>query len=249
MSMAESNERVAIVTGGGTGLGRAMAIALASDGTDVVVNFSRSEGEAAETAAVIREMGRRAKVVRADVAVEAQVASMVREAMNEFGQIDYLIINAGTTVFCDLSNLDGITESDWDRILGVNVKGAWFCAKHAAPHMKERGGHIVTISSTAGLMTMGSSIPYCVSKAGLLHLTRMLARALAPEIQVNSIAPGLLDTRWGRHHGEAGIAAYVERSLLHRIPSLDDICAQLLVLLRSRSTTGQTVVMDGGLTV
>ena len=237
------------MTGGATGLGRSIAIAMASAGSHVVINYSRSEIEATEVVKQIQSMGRRAVAVRADVSVESQVAEMIEVVIKEFGRLDFLIANAGTTVFRNLADLEGVSELDWDRIIGVNVKGAWFCAKYAAPYLKRQGGHIITISSTAGLMAMGSSIPYCVSKAGLIHLTRLLAKALAPEIKVNSIAPGLLDTRWGRQHGEAGIRAFVEKSPLHRVPTLEDVAAQALTLLQSSSTTGQTIVIDAGLTL
>ncbi len=244
-----SRTTVGLVTGGGTGLGHAIAIALASAGSDVVVNYSRSASEAEEVVRQIHSIGRQAMAIRADVSVESQVVEMIQAVIAEFGRLDFLIANAGTTVFRELTDLEGVSESDWDRIIGVNLKGPWFCAKHAAPYLKKQGGHIITISSTAGLMTMGSSIPYCVSKAGLIHLTRLLAKALAPEIQVNSVAPGLLDTRWGRQHGEAGIKAFVEKSPLRRVPSLDDVAAQVLTIIRSSSTTGQTIVIDAGLTL
>jgi 3-oxoacyl-[acyl-carrier protein] reductase len=180
--MADRSERrVALVTGGGTGLGRAISLRFAEAGMDVAVNYSRSAAEAAETVEAARARGARAEAYRADVAKENQVAAMIEGVVKTFGRLDVVVSNAGVTTFCSFEDLDGVSEADWDSIIGVNVKGAWFCARYAAPHLRARGaGHLVTISSTAGLITFGSSIPYCVSKAALIHLTRCLAKALAP---------------------------------------------------------------------
>jgi 3-oxoacyl-[acyl-carrier protein] reductase len=249
--MADRSERrVALVTGGGTGLGRAISLRFAEAGMDVAVNYSRSATEAAETVEAVSALGVRAEAYRADVAREDQVGAMIEGVVRAFGRLDVLVANAGATTFCAFDDLDGVSEADWDTILGVNVKGAWFCARHAAPHLRAHGaGHLVTISSTAGLITFGSSIPYCVSKAALIHLTRCLAKALAPEIQVNSVAPGYLDTRWGRRFGEEGARAFVARSALKRVPSLDDVARQVLTLVTGTSSTGQVYVVDAGLTL
>jgi 3-oxoacyl-[acyl-carrier protein] reductase len=249
--MADRSERrVALVTGGGTGLGRAISLRFAEAGMDVAVNYSRSAAEAAETVEAARARGARAEAYRADVAKENQVAAMIEGVVKTFGRLDVVVSNAGVTTFCSFEDLDGVSEADWDSIIGVNVKGAWFCARYAAPHLRARGaGHLVTISSTAGLITFGSSIPYCVSKAALIHLTRCLAKALAPEVQVNSVAPGYLDTRWGRRFGEEGTRGFVVRSALQRVPTVEDVAQQVLTLVSGTSSTGQVYVIDAGLTL
>ncbi|HZV51125.1 MAG TPA: SDR family oxidoreductase [Candidatus Dormibacteraeota bacterium] len=249
--MADRSERrVALVTGGGTGLGRAISLCLAEAGMDVAVNYSRSAAEAAETVEAACALGARAEAYRADVAREDQVAAMIEGVVGAFGRLDVLVSNAGATTFCPFEDLEAVSEADWDAILGVNVKGTWFCARHAAPHLRARGaGHLITISSTAGLITFGSSIPYCVSKAALIHLTRCLARALAPEVQVNSVAPGYLDTRWGRRFGEEGMRGFVARSALRRVPTVEDVARQVLTLVTGTSSTGQVYVVDAGLTL
>ncbi|HLG51709.1 MAG: SDR family oxidoreductase [Chloroflexi bacterium] len=239
--------KVALVTGGGTGLGRVISQSFAREGMHVAVNYSRSEAEANETVSMLRGMGVQAIAVRADVSKAAEVRAMVDRVMSEFGRIDVLMNNAGTTVFVPFSDLEGVSEEDWDRIMAVNVKGAWLCAKAVAPIMKRQGqGRIIQTTSISGLRAGGSSLPYTVSKAALTMLTRGLALALAPEITVNAIAPGLIDTRWGRAWGDRDINKAIEEAPLKRLPSLEDCAAAVVLLARSDSMTGQTIVVDGG---
>lgn len=240
-------EKVALVTGGGTGLGRAISLAFAREGMDIAVNYSRSETEAAETAAELRALGVRAITVRADVSKADEVKAMVDRVIQEFGRIDVLMNNAGTTVFVPFSDLEGVSETDWDRIMAVNVKGAWLCAKAVAPFMKRQGaGRIIQTTSISGLRPGGSSLPYSVSKAAGTMLTRGLALALAPEITVNAVAPGLIDTRWGRAWGDRDIQKAVEEAPLKRLPSLEDCAAAVVLLAKNDSMTGQTIVVDAG---
>jgi 3-oxoacyl-[acyl-carrier protein] reductase len=196
----ELQGKAALVTGGGTGLGRAISLALARQGMAVAVNYSRSEAEAHATAAELQELGAQALTVQADVRDEAAVRVMVARLVAEFGRLDLLVNNAGVTRYIPLQDLQAVRSEDFDRILAVNVKGAFLCAQAAAPHLKAHGrGKIVNVASNSAFVPRGSSLPYIVSKAALVMLTTCLAKALAPTVQVNAVCPGSLATRW--HHG------------------------------------------------
>ncbi len=239
--------KAALVTGGGTGLGKVISLKLAREGADVAVAYSKSAAEAEETVGEIRALGRRALAIRADVSRESDVLAMVDEVARAFGRLDVLINDAGYTVFVDFKQLADVTEEAWDRIMNVNVKGAFFCARAAAPHMKAQGaGRIVNITSVSGIRAGGSSIPYAVSKAAETMLTKCLALALAPEVTVNAVAPGLMDTRWGRLWGDEGIARVAASMPLKKIATLDDIADAVLFLVKNDSMTGQSIVVDGG---
>lgn len=239
--------KVALVTGGGTGLGREISLQLARRGVDVAVNYSRSQDDAQQTVRDIQSLGRRAIAVRADVSRSDEVKAMVDQVVEQLGPLQILINNAGMTVFVPMSDLDGMKEEDWDRILAVNTKGAWLCTKAAAPHMKEAGaGRVVLITSISGIRAGGSCMAYAVSKAGEQMLSRCLALALAPEITVNTVAPGIMDTRWGRQWGDEALQRMAKEAPLQRYPSLEDIAAGAVFLCESDSMTGQTLVIDAG---
>jgi len=247
----ELKDKVALVTGGGTGLGRAISLAFAREGVHVAVNYSRSRSEAEETAAEVRALGVKALAVQADVADEAAVKHMVERVTSELGGLDVLVNNAAVTVFVAHREVDGIGNNDWDRIMDVNVKGAWFCSRAALPHMLAAGaGRIINISSTSGQAPEGSSLPYCVSKAAVIHLGRCLARAFAADnILVNNVCPGLIMTRWTLGHGEERVKQFIESIPIGRVSALDDVADQVLVFARTDSATGQTTAVDGGETM
>ncbi|TAK20157.1 MAG: SDR family oxidoreductase [Chloroflexota bacterium] len=239
--------KVALVTGGGTGLGREISLQLARRGVDVAVNYSRSTDDANTTVRDIKALGRRAIAVQADVSNADDVRRMVARVVADLGSLQILINNAGTTVFVPFKDLGGISEDDWDRVQDVNVKGSWLCAGAAAPHMKNAGeGRIVLTTSISGLRAGGSSIAYAVSKAGMQMLSRCLALALAPEITVNTVAPGIMDTRWGERWGQEALDRMAREAPLQRYPSLHDIAAGAVFLCESDSMTGQTLVIDAG---
>jgi len=249
----ELSGRTAIVTGSAVGVGRATALDLARRGANVVVNYSRSEQEAEETLAGVEGLGVKGLLVRADVSQDAEVRSMMRQAVDAFGSIDVLVNNAATTHFVNFADLEGMKEEYWDRILAVNLKGAFFCCRAAAGPMREAGsGAIVNVASIAGIRAIGSSIAYAASKAGLINMTIALARVLAPEIRVNAVAPGFIDTRWLREGlGEAvyGVAKQqtAERTPLKRVASPEDVAQAILSLIEGADfVTAQTVVVDGG---
>lgn len=236
--------RVALVTGGGTGIGRGIALALADSGADVAVNYSRSREDAETTAGAIRERGRRGVALRADVADDDDVTAMVRRLADEWGRLDILVNNAGTTVFVDHKNLDGLTGEMWDRILAVNVKGTFFCSRAAAKVMTE--GRIINIGSVAGVRGVGSSVAYAASKGAVHTMTLSLARALAPTITVNAIAPGLIETRWHAGRG-AWTAKLIESTPVKRSGRPEDIAHVAVALATSDNfLTGQIITVDGG---
>ncbi len=240
--------QVALVTGSATGIGRAIALALAGEGADIVVNYTRSLKEAEQTAADIRALGRRALLYRADVANTGEIRAMVDAADKEFGRIDVLVNNAGITVYVAFQDLDGVKEEDWDRLFAVNLKGQFFAAQAAAPIMHRQGsGCIINLASTAGMRAMGSSIPYCCSKSAVFMLTACLARAMAPHVRVNGIAPGLVNTRWIAGSLPGTWDGRIEATPLKRLAEPEDV-AQAAVFLATSADfiTGQTIVVDGG---
>ena len=241
--------KTAIVTGGATGLGQAIALKLAAEGANLAIVYSRSEQEAGETADQCAARGSRAITVRADVADEANVQAMADRVREEFGRIDVLVNNAGTTIYRPMSDLETIPEADWDRIMAVNVKAHWLTARAVVPSMREQGeGAIVSVTSIAGLRPAGSSMPYCVSKAGAIMLTKCLAVGLAADnIRVNSIAPGLLLTRWWEGFPEEVVEDFVRTSPLKRETTLEDAADGALFAIKNDSMTGQTIVIDTGL--
>ena len=242
--------RVALVTGGGTGLGRAISLALADAGCDVAINYSRSAGEAEETAEAVRGLGRQAMAVRADVADDASVRAMVDQVVGQLGGLDVLVNNAGTTRYVPLADLDAVTEEVWDAVLAVNLKGPFHCARAAAPHLRRSGrGKIVNTASNSAFRPSGSSIPYMASKAGLVMLTKALAQALAPEVQVNAIAPGWLETRWLEQHIPPDARARVLSDSGPPPADLGEVARAVRFLAETDSISGQTIIIDRGQTL
>jgi 3-oxoacyl-[acyl-carrier protein] reductase len=240
--------KVAVVTGGGTGLGREISRLFVERGADLAIVYSRSRDDAEKTARELARDGVTITTHRIDVADEAGVAAGFEEIAGQHGGIDYLVNNAGTTVHAAFSDLDALTGAAWDQILGVNVKGTFFCAREAAKSMRARGGGAVTnITSTAGLRPQGSSLAYSVSKAAMTHLTRGLAVALGPDVRVNTVAPGGMYTRWwSDRQTPEQFAAGVGNRPLRRYAHLEDIALAAVQLIENPSATGQILVMDGG---
>ena len=245
-----SNERkVALVTGSATGIGRAVALRFAKEGLAVAINYSRSEKEARETLAEVQKVGVPAVLCKANVADESEVNAMVERCVRELGGLDVLVNNAGTTRFIEHTNLNAVTAEVWDEILGVNLKGTFFCSRAALPHLQAVGGSIVNITSVAGLQGHGSSIPYAASKAAVNCMTKSLARAFGPKVRVNAVAPGPVLTRWLTDHMD-----HVARSLsitpMGRAAVPEDIAdAVIFLALGTSLMTGQVVVVDGGRTM
>ncbi|HTG70077.1 MAG TPA: SDR family NAD(P)-dependent oxidoreductase [Candidatus Udaeobacter sp.] len=241
--------KAALVTGGGTGIGRATSIALADRGVKVAVNYSRSIDEAEETVELIRHRGGRAIAIQADVSKDREVREMVHTMAQQFGTVDLLVNNASITRHIPLDDLEGVTEESWNELYEVNVKGMFFCARAVSPYMKaNKQGAIVNVGSIAGLTGLGSSLPYAVSKAAVHGLTKSLARALAPEIRVCSVVPGAVATRWweGREEAMHRLAGHI---LLQRISTPEDIASLISSVLQQESMTGQLITVDGGQTL
>lgn len=241
--------KVALVTGAATGIGRAVAIRFAKHGFAVGVNFSQSEKDAEETLAEVHRHGVPGILCKANVADDAAVRAMVARCQQELGGLDVLVNNAGMTHFIEHTNLDALTEAVWEEILGVNLKGTFYCCRAAMPLLQERGGNIVNVTSVAAQTGQGSSIPYAASKAAVNCLTKSLARAFAPRVRVNAVAPGPVLTRWMIGHEELA-AQFVKSAPLQRAADPDDIADAVLYLaLGTTLMTGQIMVVDGGRTM
>lgn len=250
--MSESTHKVALVTGSATGIGRACALRFAENKFHVVVNYSRSEAEARETLKLVKACGVRGLLVKCDVGSDAAVRDMLHTVEREFGQLDVLVNNAGTTWFIDHKNLEEMTEEKWDRILQVNLKGPFFCIRASVPLLKKSGGGaVVSVSSVAGIGGDGSSIAYAASKGALNTMTKSLAKALGPEIRVNAVCPGPVDTRWLR---AVMSPEELEKRTAHfpmQRPALPEDIADAVFYLATGTTltTGQCLVVDGGRTM
>ncbi len=240
--------KVAVVTGGGTGLGKHVSTQLVALGADLAIVYSRSAADAEATATELAKNGRKVTTHKIDVSDEGAVAAGFDVIAAAHGGIDFLVNNAGTTEYIPFNDLDTLTGAVWDKILGVNVKGVYFCAKAASKHMIPRGGGaIVNITSTAAYRPSGSSLAYSVSKAAEAHLTRGLAVALGPTIRVNAVAPGGMYTRWwNTRRGAEEFAAGATNTTLKRHAHMEDIALAVVQFLANGSVTGQALVMDGG---
>ncbi|WP_338551602.1 SDR family NAD(P)-dependent oxidoreductase [Paenibacillus sp. KS-LC4] len=241
--------KVVLVTGGGTGIGRSTSLMLAKRGATVIVNYSRSQADAEETVRSINKEGGQAIGVQADVSKDKEVRSMVEAIIQQFGTVDLLVNNASMTSHIPMYNLEEVTGEIWDELFDVNVKGMFYCARAVAPYMKNnKQGAIVNLGSIAGQTGLGSSLPYAVSKAAVHGLTKSLARALAPDIRVNCIVPGAVATRWwsGREEQMQRLAPNL---LLQRISTPEDIASMICATLEQEAMTGQIITVDSGQTL
>ncbi len=244
-----SATRVALVTGSATGIGRAVAWRFADRGFAVTVNYTKSKTEAEETADGVRSRGGKVLLARANVADDAAVRQMVEQTVREFGGLNCLVNNAATTHFVPHQDLEALTDAVWDDILSVNLKGTFYGCRAAMPHLKDRLGNIVNIASVAGVGGSGSSIPYAASKGAVITLTKSLARAFAPEVRVNAVAPGPVQTRWLADHQDM-VEAAMAMTPLKRPATPEDIAGATLFLADETSLmTGQVLVIDGGRTM
>jgi 3-oxoacyl-[acyl-carrier protein] reductase/pteridine reductase len=231
--------QVALVTGAAKRIGRSIALRLAADGADVVVNYENSKLEAEGVVREINTTGSRGIAIQADVSRRESVKTLFGAVEKEFGRLDILVNNAGTFF---PASFEELTDEQWDRIMNENLKSQFLCAQAAAPIMKRQGrGRIINLSSLGGLLAWPAFTHYCVSKAGVIMLTRCLARALAPEILVNSIAPGTI-----QFPGELPDEDYIHRVPLHRTGTGDDIAGAVAYLVTADFVTGQILVVDGG---
>lgn len=242
-------QRVALVTGSATGVGRAVAVRMAKRGFAVAVNYSRSQADAEETLRLVKAENVPAILCQATVADDRQVRAMVERCRVELGGLDVLVNNAATTQFIPHDQLDALTDEIWDEIFQVNLKGAMYATRAAMPLLKARRGNIVNTSSVAGLQGHGSSIPYSASKAALNCMTQSLARAFAPDVRVNAVAPGPILTRWLEGH-DTHVNQAIAQTPLKRAADPEDVADVVEFLALGTSLmTGQVVVVDGGRTM
>jgi ketoreductase RED2 len=240
---ADAEPRVALVTGSTSGIGAALVRRLAATGTLVVIN-SVSSVDAGH--ALVAELGEDVShYVQADVSTEA--GRLVADAVSRFGRLDVLVNNAGTTVRIPHGDLDAATPELFRQLFDVNVVSAWQVTVAAMPHLRESGnGSVVNMSSLAGVRPTGSSIPYAVSKAAMNHLTRLLANVVGPQVRVNAVAPGLVDTPWTKDwqdlHEAVSAMAPMQRPA---VPA--DVVEVAMTLIESTYVTGEVWVVDGGL--
>ncbi|HYA68175.1 MAG TPA: SDR family oxidoreductase [Acidimicrobiales bacterium] len=237
--------KVALVTGSSSGIGAATARVLADAGARVVVNSARSE--VAGRALADELPG--ATYFRADIADEVEARALVAETVDAHGRLDVLVNNAGTTVVIPHSDLASASTDVWRKIFDVNVFGTWQVSVAAVPHLRASGdGTIVNVSSIAGHKATGSSIPYAASKAALSHMTALLANVLGPEIRVNAVAPGLVDTPWTSTPEWDVIRTFVQaQAPLGRSATAQDVAHVILGLVTARYVTGEIVLVDGGM--
>ena len=238
--------KTALITGGGTGIGRAIALRLAMEKTNIAINYSRSEKDAQETKKEVESYGVQCKIYKADVSSNEEIKDMITQVTQDFGGLDILVNNAGMTHFVNHDDLEGMKEEFWDDIWAVNVKGLFFCCRAAAPELKKTKGVIINIASIAGLTGLGSSIAYSASKAAAISVTKSLAGVLAPEVRVNSVAPGVVRTRWIEGQ-EEHIEHLAGNTPMQRVAVPEDV-AELVygMIAHAGFVTGQTVVVDGG---
>jgi 3-oxoacyl-[acyl-carrier protein] reductase len=242
-------DNVALITGGGTGIGRATALMLAAEGAHIAVNYSRSATEADHTATEIQKMGRRAMAVCADVSDGMAVQAMVEAVMHTFDRLDILVNNAGTTKKVPLGDLEAMTEPDWDRIMAVNAKGTFLCSRAAIAAMRiHGGGQIVNVASNSAFSGHSSCIAYSASKAAVINITRTLALSQGPDIRVNAVAPGFVATRWTEGM-QSLMAAEKADTALKKLARPEDVATAIFGLLINDHVTGHTLVVDGGSTL
>jgi len=239
---------VAFVTGGSGDVGAAVSRSLASAGADVALSYVGNADGAMRTADAVQALGKRAVAVQIDQRDPAAIDAAARQVVEGFGRVDVLVNNAAWNIGIPFKDLDALTADVWDRVLETNLRGPFLLSRALAPHLRAHGcGRIVNIASIGGLYPMSSSIAYSASKAGLIHLTRCLAVALAPDVTVNCVAPGLIEgTRMAKRLPPEVVDAVREQVVLGRTASIADIAAQVVAFCRAESVTGQVLVVDGG---
>jgi len=235
--------RVALVTGAAKRIGRAVALHLASEGADVAVHYNRSADEARETVAEIETLRRKGIPLQADLCNVAEIKRLFQQTAERFGRLDILVNSAANFLHSELQN---ISEKLWDAALDTNLKAPFFCAQAAAPLLKQTHGVIINFADIGGILPWPGYIPHCVSKAGVIMLTKCLAKALAPEVRVNAIAPGTITMSGDPSEWEAD---FIRRAPLLRAGTPNDVADAVSFLIHSEFLTGQTLVLDGGRTL
>jgi pteridine reductase len=232
--------RVALVTGSAKRLGRAVALRLAREGADVVVHYHSSAAEAREVVTEIEALGRRAMALAADLARGSDIQTLFRQAADHFGRLDILVNNAANFLHTEFAST---TERLWAQSLDTNLKAPFFCAQAAAPLLKQTHGVIINFADLGGLLAWPGYIPHCISKAGVIMLTRCLAKELAPDVRVNALAPGTITMPGDPSEWETD---YVRLAPLRRTGTPNDVADAVIYLINASFVTGQVLVLDGG---
>jgi len=235
--------RVALVTGAAKRIGRAVAVRLASEGADVVIHYHRSKSDADDAVSEIEKLGRKSAALQADLCGVAEIQRLFQETAERFGGLDILVNSAANFI---PARLEDTTEKIWDTALDTNLKAPFFCAQAAAPLLKKSGGVIINFADIGGILPWTGYIPHCASKAGVIMLTKCLAKALAPEIRVNAIAPGTITMAGDPSEWEAD---FVRRAPLRRAGTTDDVADAVSYLVHAKFMTGQVLILDGGRTL
>src|SRR5258707_3051685 len=235
--------RDVLVPGAAKLIGRAVAVRLAAEGADVVIHYHRSKSEADDAVAEIAKLGRKSIAIQADLCSLAQIKRLFQQAIDQFGRLDILVNSAANFL---PAHLDDTTEKMWDTALDTNLKAPFFCAQAAAPLLKQSRGVIINFADIGGILPWSGYIPHCASKAGVIMLTKCLAKALAPEVRVNAIAPGTITMSGDPSDWEAD---FIRRAPLHRTGTTDDVADAVSYLVHATFVTGQVLVLDGGRTL
>jgi 3-oxoacyl-[acyl-carrier protein] reductase len=248
-----SSRKAALVTGAATGIGRSAVLALARAGFDVALNFSSSEAAARETAAEAHKLGARTLLVRCDVSDEPGVRAMLKKVEDEFGRLDVLVNNAGTTASSKPRDLESLSLDEWDRVFAVNVRGLFQVTRAAVPLLKQSQGCVVNTASIVGLRPGPQPLPYAASKAAVVNLTKTLAWNLGPEIRVNAVAPGWMEGDWMKRmlkdKYDDLMGKRAKATPLRRVVTADDVAETMMSLIQgNRFVTGEVIVIDGGFT-
>ena len=242
----------ALVTGASTGIGRSAALALARAGYDVAINYRSSDAEAEQVAAEARRLGAKALLCKCDVSEDEAVRAMLRQVGSEFGKLDALVNNAGTTTEIRPRDLDALSVEEWDRVFAVNVRSIFLVTRAALPLLrKSPSPAIVNTASIVGLRPGPQPLPYAASKAAVVNLTKTLALNLGPEIRVNAVAPGWMEGGWMkrmlRDKYDELMGRRAKLTPLKRVVTADDVAETMLSLIEgNRFVTGEIVVIDGG---
>ena len=235
--------RVALVTGAGKRIGRSVAVRLATEGADVVIHYNRSKAEANGAVAEIAKLGRKSVALQADLCSVADIKHLFQQTAEQFGRLDILVNSAANFLSAHLADT---TEKMWDTAMDTNLKAPFFCAQAAAPLLKQSHGVIINFADIGGILPWPGYIPHCASKAGVIMLTKCLAKALAPEVRVNAVAPGTITMSGDPSEWEAD---FIRRAPLRRAGTTDDVADAVSFLTHSTFITGHILVLDGGRTL
>ena len=245
--------KVALVTGSATGVGAATALGLAERGYNTVINYSKSEAEAKESEAACRAAGADTLLLQGDVSDDAACRAMVAATLAKWQRLDALVNNAGITTFAGGGNWEALDADIFHRIFEVNVLGTFQMVRACVPHLKAAQGCIVNVSSVAGALGIGSSVPYIASKGAMNSMTLHLARTLAPEVRVNAVCPGMITTRWfvdgvGQENFQKLKTQYEQTTPLARACTAEDVAESIIWLVDgARTVTGETILLDSGM--